>query len=452
MSTISGGGSLDVARIVAQLMTVERQPLNALQRRENQLQSRLSAFGRVQGALAELGRAAATLRSTATFQATQATVSGEAATASAQPGAVAGRYTLSVSALARAQSSASALFSGAGATVGNGQFTISRGGAAIATVAVAAGDTLADLRDRINAAGSDVRASIVGDGAGVRLVLNSATGAASAFALSADAGLAALAFTATQSAQDARFRINGLALTSSGNTVSGAIAGVTLTLTRAPTDAQAAAGATVDAEIAVAPDARSAREAGEAFVKAYNGLVALIDELTRFDPATRSAGALNAEGALRSIRSMMRAIAVDTRTGVADGELTRLAQVGIEIQADGRLRFNAQTFDATFQAQPGRVERLFAAAATDGSRGLALRLQELAQSITQSGGVLASRQDGLRATIRRIDDQQAQLEARLALTEKRLSAQYARLDALLGTRQQQSNALAAALAGLPKQE
>ena len=48
------GGSMDVNALVSQLMQIERQPLNRLQQRENQIQSRLTAFGRVQGALSNL--------------------------------------------------------------------------------------------------------------------------------------------------------------------------------------------------------------------------------------------------------------------------------------------------------------------------------------------------------------------------------------------------------------
>lgn len=451
MNTITASNSIDVSTIVSQLMSVERQPLTALQRRETQLQSKLTAFGRVQSALSTLQDAAARLRSNLTFQAAAASVSGDAATASASGGAVPGRFAVAVSYLARAQSSASAPITGdASATVGSGSLRISNaGGTELVNLTVAPTDTLASIRDRINAAGSDVRASIVADGGNVRLVLNSrSTGAANGFSVSADAGLSALAFTTTQAARDAQYSVNGLALTSASNTVTDAIAGVTLTLTKAPSAAAAAAGETTEAEVAVDPDGASVRTAAETFVNAYNGVMSVVEDLTKFNADTRTAATLNGEGVLRSLRSMVRGIVVDSKTGAAAGELTRLADVGIEIQSDGKLKLTAAKFDAAFTADPSKVARLFTDDGSGSAAGFGVRMRDLMASMIDPQGLLAARQEGLRDSVRRLDTQQEQLEARLAQTEKRLITQYSKLDALVSSRQQQSSALANALAGL----
>jgi flagellar hook-associated protein 2 len=83
-------------------------------------------------------------------------------------------------------------------------------------------------------------------------------------------------------------------------------------------------------------------------------------------------------------------------------------------------------------------------------QGFAVRLREQIQTVIDPDGMLDARQDGLRSSIRSIDQQQERLEARMALIEARLRREYSKLDALLSARDSQSAALANALAGLPQ--
>src|SRR5438093_988968 len=73
-------------------------------------------------------------------------------------------------------------------------------------------DTLASLRDAINAAGTNVQALVINDGKGSRLTLTSLTsGEAGAITLSnfsAPALQSSLGFTETSPARDAQFSIN----------------------------------------------------------------------------------------------------------------------------------------------------------------------------------------------------------------------------------------------------
>lgn len=450
-----GGGAIDVRGLVAQLMTVERQPLLQLQQRETQIQSRLTALGRVKSALDGLQTAADALRQTNTFNAARATASGDAATAVVSGTPQLGTHAVSVTQLARGQANASAAFAGATAPVGSGTLTLrsADGTSVLATISVGSGGTsgtLAEIRDRVNAANIGVQASLVSDGNQTRLVLNSRqTGAANGFRIEVDAGLAALAFTETQAAQDARFSLNGLALTSASNTIANAIEGLTLTLLRAP-PAGSAPGTTVDAQITVARDADAVKKSVNDFVKAYNDVERLIAELTRFDPNTKTAAVLNGESLLRQAQSSVRAIVRGTMSAAA-GEHTRLSEVGLEIQRDGSLRLNETRFGDALAADHARVTRLFSATSTvEAEQGFAVRLRARIDAIAGTGGSLAAREDGLRSSIRSLDAQQERIESRLSLVESRLLAQYSKLDALLATRQQQSAALANALAGLPK--
>lgn len=448
-----GGGAIDVASLVSQLMTIERKPLVQLQQRETQIQSRLTALGRVKSALDALKTAADALRRTGTFEAAKATATGEGATAVVSGTAQLGTYAIAVSRLARGQSNASAAFASATTDVGSGTLTLKSADGATVLATISVGDTgtgtLTEIRDEINAANVGVRASLVNDGGQTRLVLNSKqTGAANGFEIEVDAGLAGLAFTQTQAAQDAQFSINGLALTSASNTVTGAVEGLTLTLAKAP-PAGSLPGTTVDAEITVAQDADAVKKSVEDFVKAYNEVEKLIGELTRYDPNTKTAAVLNGESLLRQAQNAVRSIVRGTMTAPA-GDYTRLSEVGLEIQRDGTLQLNGKKFGDALAADSGKVARLFAATSTvEAEQGFAVRLRAQIDAIAGVGGSLAAREDGLRASIRTLDQQQERLEARLATIEKRLITQYSKLDALVSSRQQQSLALGNALAGLP---
>jgi flagellar hook-associated protein 2 len=445
----SGGGSIDVATLVSQLMAVERQPLARLQTRETEVQSRLSAFGRVQSAASTLESALAALTRPATFVPATASASGEAATASAVGSAPTGTYAVSVSQLARGQSTVSTQVASASTVLGAGSLTLrDASGTALTTITIGADGTLASVRDAINGAGVGVRASLVGDGGQVRLVLNSAaTGTASAFTADAGGALATLGFATPQTARDASFSVNGLALTSATNVVTDAIEGVTLSLVKAPPEGSAP-GTTVDSQVTVANDTNAVVKSVQAFVTAYNDLEKLVVSLTKFDPTTRSAAVLNGESALRQMQSQLRGILRGTVSG-AGGDLTRLADIGITAQTDGTLALD-QTRLTAAAATPARVTRLFANdGATDAEDGFALRLRASVKSMIDSGGVLESRQSGLKSTIKTLDQQQERMEARLAMVQQRLTAQYSALDALVTTRQSQSSALANALSSLP---
>jgi len=456
-TSASSGGSIDVNSIVTQLMTIESRPLTQLQQRESDTKAKLTAYGQVQSAVSALQDTINRLRQSSAFAAAKATATGSAATAVAGSGAVTGRYAVSVTQLARAQSVASGQVAAADTNIGSGALTIrsADGSTVLATINI--GDsgpgTLTEARDEINAAGIAVKASLVNDGGKVRLVLTSSqTGASNGFQVSADPGLTGLSFTTTQTAQDASYKINGLALTSATNTVADAVPGLTITLTQQP-PAGSPAGTTADSEIAVDLDTDTVGTGVQAFVNAYNSLHSQISNLTKYDQTSQTAAVLNGESVLRRLQSQVRAIVTGAKTNGAAGDYAYLSEIGISFQSDGSLSLDKTKLSAALTADSSKVTRLFTNAAVTGApdtdNGFALRLSSTLTSILGPNGLLDSRQQGLQVSIKAMDDKQAAMQSQLTLTEARLRAQYSALDALLSTRQQQSNALANALAGVP---
>ena len=383
------GSGLDVNGIVAKLMAVEQQPLDQLSAQETAVQSKISAYGSLKSALSALQTAVHALSVPAPFRSMSATV-GDAsvATATTADGAVAGRYSLEVSQLAQNQKLVSAGFASATDTVGTGTLTFTFGtwsgasftpnpAAGAHTVTIAPGQSsLAGIRDAVNAADIGVTATIVNDGSasGQRLVFSSnASGANQSLSISAAdadgqntdaAGLSQLAYdpaaaagsgknlTETLAAQDAMLTLDGIAVRSSSNTVTDAIAGVTLKL----------AGTNVGVPTSVAVDQSSgpATTAVSAFVKAYNDLQTTITNLTKYDATNKQASILTGDSTVRLVQSQLRSLVGGAVSG-ASGSLDTLSLAGITTQSDGTLQLDSAKFSAALAADPKAVEKLFAA-------------------------------------------------------------------------------------------
>jgi len=186
MATISSAGigsGLDVNSIVTQLMAIEKQPLTALQTKETTIQSTVSEYGKIKSAVSTLNDLAVKLAGASTWAQTVTNSSNTAVSASSNNSA-AGSYSIEVQKLASVQTiatgTAAPLTSTLGAgtlhielgTWGAGQTSFTRSATATAVdVAIAATDTLADIRDKINGAGAGVTALIMTDASGSRLLL-----------------------------------------------------------------------------------------------------------------------------------------------------------------------------------------------------------------------------------------------------------------------------------------
>jgi flagellar hook-associated protein 2 len=308
-------------------------------------------------------------------------------------------------------------------------------------VTIAAGSTLAQARDAINAAGAGVTASLVADGSGQRLMLRSTeSGAAQAFSVAVDdadgasqdaSGLSALAFdpaaaagagrnlSLTQSAQDALVTVNGLQVSSPSNRLTGVIENVTLELGRVTTS---------PVEVTVGSDSASLRGSLDAFVKSWNDLNKLLADQVRYDPDTKTAGPLQGDQTVVRVQQQLREI---LRGTVGSGPPNSLSALGIEVQRDGSLATNAARLDAAL-ADPSAVQAFFAqSGATAADDGLAKRLVTRLDAMLATDGVLTGATDSLHAREKAAGQQQERLEARLTEIQKRLLRQYTALDASL---------------------
>lgn len=387
ISSLGVGSGIDVKGLVDQLLAAERKPTqNRLDRREGLLQAELSSFGTLKSALSDFRSAVETVSDASAFRTVTASSSNaDAVSATADDSAATGRFDLEVLSRAEAQSVASGAFDATTSAVGSGSLTFRFGEVTTdgngdvsgftqnadrgtATVEIAASaNSLSDVRDAVNEADIGVRASIINDGSGERLVFSAnETGAANGFvvdvadddgSLNDAAGLSQLAFNQTDSSltinragADAQLRVDGLAVSRASNTVDDLIQGVTLTLkdtTTAPVN------------VNVEEDSAGARKLIEGFVEAYNGLQSQIQKVSGYNAETEQGAILQGNAVVRGVESEITRLMTDTLSVLEGGPVRALADIGITTSREGTLEIDGERLDEALSNNPDDVAALF---------------------------------------------------------------------------------------------
>ncbi len=449
MATISSAGigsSLPVEDIISKLMSIEKQPITRLQSQASTIQTKISAFGQLQSALSTFRDSSLALTRASTWGATTAASSDATAIqVTTGEGAVPGNYAISVGSLATAHSAVTRTYDSADELVGAGTLRVeigSFGQAGFApqpnleamSIDISPTDSLATVRNKINAAGAGVSAVIVNDTTGARLIISSTNpGSANAFRLSGTGGAADISFdpdaganpmTQTQVPADAQITINGLAVTTSGNRLTDTIQGLTLNMSRAT------AGAVV--QVTVAPDNTSLKGSVQSFVDSYNTLAKMLSTQTKYDESSKTAGKLQGDSTAVSLQRQLRNVL--TAESPASATYPSLNSVGVTLQADGTLKIDDTRLTSALNNNPAEVKKLFSASSpmvnpTDPDlNGVATRLRIFTDKILGSDGALSTKAASLSSTLSLNQKRQDEMTARMALTEARLRAQYTSLD------------------------
>jgi flagellar hook-associated protein 2 len=446
------GSGLDVGGIVEQLVAAEGQPAEQrFARQEARAQSELSAYGTLKSALSEFRDQLDGMRELNSLLARKASSGNEELFAVVpDETAVPARYSVEVVQLAEAAKLTSGAFTGSDAAVGTGTLTIGVGALSFDVEITEENNTLAGIRDAINAAvdNAGVSATIVNADAGSYLILSGTkTGASREVSVSqagGDGGLAALtwdaatgtgALTQSQAAQDAQVRIDGFDVFSETNTITGAIDGVSIDLL------QAAPGETNDAVIEY--DTAAVRSSVTDFVESYNELVDTVGSLTSFNPETRQGGPLLGDATLRGLEAQLRR-EFSTPAGNSQSPFGTLAEIGVSLQVDGKLAVDDTRLDEALGTNFQDVGRLFA-----GEDGFATRLFDRVDRVLADDGAIETRTEGLNNRIERIEEQREALGRRLEALETRLLRQFNALDSLVSQLNNTSSFLTQQLANLP---
>jgi len=466
------GSGLDVASIVAQLVTAEGQPaFLRLSTREASIQSQLSALGSLKSALSQFKDSLSPINDIENFRSRLASSSNEGAfTTSANNQAVPSSYEIDVINLAEAHKLATGAFANSETSVGFGTLTFQFGSDPANKFTIEIDEelpppvdpedpdnpviipttTLEAIRDAINSAEGNlgVGASIVNAEDGAHLVLTSSkTGLENELTVTAeggDGGLEVFEFgdgivnpqmTELQAALDATITVDSFTRTSGNNLITDVIDGVSINLQSAGTG---------PGQLTIAFDQSVATEKVTAFVESYNALLDAFTGFSNFDTGTGTASTLLGDSTFREISSALRR---EIGGGGVQGYgfYRTLSVVGITTETDGKLTFDQSKLTEGLAEDFDSVARLFA----DEETGFATRLDAVLEPFTQTGGRIDTRTDGLKESIDIITEQRERLDLRLASVEQRYLRQFSALDAIISTLTLTSNFLATQLNSLP---
>lgn len=423
------GSGIDTDAIVTALVNAEKAP------KQKQIDTQtltttttLTAVGTVKSSLETYRAAVAAMNKASAFSGlTGASSNEKAASVTVTDSASDGTYTLEVTSLASSSKISSGVYAEKSAAVVNAttsaqDLTISQSGKE-SKVSIPAGATLAQTRDLINTqmASRGISANILTDASGSRLVLSSSTtgkGTEISMSANADSGLDKLttSTTVTEPA-NAIYKIDGIEMESSTNTVAAAISGVSLKLLEAG-----------KSTITVSTSTDTLKKATTGFVDAYNALMTQLSTLTKVSTSadgTTSGGGLTGDSTVRHLIQSMRNELV-TSSGSSKATLS---QFGINTdQKTGLLVMDDTKWTAAMAdtANVAAIQDMFT-----GKNGLLSRMTSATDAYAVKGGILSSRSDSLSNTLTKLTEQQETLNRRISNLTTTLTAKYTAMDTLV---------------------
>ncbi|WP_421210653.1 lateral flagellar capping protein LafB [Aeromonas enteropelogenes] len=419
---------IDPASTAMQLVALERQNMDKLLKKQmdsitgqrkalTALHTKLSSF---QTMLKDLNKAS-------NLQAQKGTVSQEGFMKVTSDGtASSGQYNLFVEQLAQAHQVGLSLDSESAQLPATGTLSLEVKGKKleIDLASLPAGSTVKDLVSEINDAKDNpgVKATLVRSDGKVNLVLTSTeTGTENAIAInySGDAGdMLGTALAGKRDitkAQDAKLQMGGdnpLTIVSASNKVENVIDGLTLELTKAQKPGEA------PLQVVVAQDKEAVTGSLKKFVDSYNELVDELAKMTSSDP--KSPGALASDSGIRSLKSMLGNSVRDLPNGMTLGSL------GIKTDRYGKLSFNETNFNKALEKDPELLGK-----ALLGDDGLLKRMSTDLDPYVKRDGVLKSRNAGLDANEKRVNDRMAALDRKMEAAYKRYLNQFTTMNQML---------------------
>jgi flagellar hook-associated protein 2 len=458
---------LSTSSVINQLMQVEAASQTRLKNKVSTARTAVDSYQSVNSKINALKSAGDTLGQLSTWRAITATSTSSSVTATALVGTagIAGTTQFDVKSLAKSQvtttkvAATGDIMSGSSLSIDVGPLNDSDPDKhKVSTVNVTT-KTAKGVAEAINAAGIGVRATVITTGAGENILQLSGakTGAASAFTIS---GLDAVntPLNNVTAATDARLEIgggeqdlnndgyaDGYVVTSTTNTFSNLMPGVSITVSKLEDGVTVAAASDVDGMASKM----------QALVDAANAALDEVGTQTAYDPETKKGSPLTGDFSVRQmsqtiLSTISKGVIYDNPnydktqpTDVANGiNLKTLnagsyATYGIQLDRSGRLTFDASAFKTAYAADPTGIQKV--------GIGIGDVFEKLGDNLnTNLKSVITGRKSEIDSLNTQIDN----WDVRLAAKRTALQKQYSDLEVALGKLKDQSNWLSGQLAGL----
>ncbi|NNS67624.1 flagellar filament capping protein FliD [Escherichia coli] len=439
ISSLGVGSGLDLSSILDSLTAAQKATLTPISNQQSSFTAKLSAYGTLKSALTTFQTANTALSKADLFSATSTTSSTTAFSATTAGNAIAGKYTISVTHLAQAQTLTTRTTRDDTKTAiatSDSKLTIQQGGDKdpITIDISAANSSLSGIRDAINNAKAGVSASIINVGNGeYRLsVTSNDTGLDNAMTLSVsgddalqsfmgyDASASSNGMEVSVAAQNAQLTVNNVAIENSSNTISDALENITLNLN--------------DVTLTITQDTSKAQTAIKDWVNAYNSLIDTFSSLTKYtavdagaDSQSSSNGALLGDSTLRTIQTQLKSMLSNT---VSSSSYKTLAQIGITTDpSDGKLELDADKLTAALKKDASGVGALIVG---DGKKtGITTTIGSNLTSWLSTTGIIKAATDGVSKTLNKLTKDYNAASDRIDAQVARYKEQFTQLDVLM---------------------
>jgi len=285
-----------------------------------------------------------------------------------------------------------------------------------------------------------------------RIMVTGATGASNAFSLASlkvgGGEVTEVSFGKNlQSAQDAIFNVDGMAMTSSKNTVTDAIAGATLNLTATTTP-------NVPANLVFSRDTSSISTKLNALVTAYNDVNTMLGVVSDPKSTVETYGAtLVGNSVVGSVRSQMRQLITGNSTTPAGG-LSALRDIGFNIDQKGVLSIDKTKLDNSLKNNFDSVVTLVTGNRENQSNfsvlpsGVAGESVKKLTALLDTTAPLTTQSTSLTAKISDYKKQLDRLDSRMTDLLARYNKQFAAMESLVGKSKSLQTSLKSSFEGM----
>ncbi len=321
------------------------------------------------------------------------------------------------------------------------------GGAPTAVQVPAGEDTPQGVANAINAANLGLVAELVDTGSPSQpkaIAIRSNDPLVRSF--SVDSAVAGLSFRgALVDAADARLKINGLAVTRPGNTVTDLIPDATVNLL---------ATTQGEARVDLSQDKAAVKQSMQALVKAYNDFDLSLQILT--DPKSEVedlGGSLAGDSLVRSIRSQVRGM-IMANSSTPGGDIKAARDIGLSFDRNGKLTLDEVRLDRALDKNYEQVVRMMSADSSNKSlfstapAGLAGDLVVSLDRLTRSTGQIARQSESATRDVARYKDQLRNLESRMSKLMDRYIQQFSIMESVVGSSKELRSGLTSSFAGM----
>ena len=429
--------SEDFQTILTRQVNIASLPLRSLQNQQTNLLGQKQLVGTLRTGVAGLGDAVRALGEVGESKALVASSTNTAkvtATNVASTSPVTYNIT-EISSIAKAASETSAAgFATSGGTAVSGSGTVRlEAGSNTYSLDLTGHNNLEGLRNAINGlANVGVTATILNSGAASNpyyLSISANSAGATTLRLRDDNGAGADLLTSANQGADTVFKLNGVEVSKKSTFINDVVPGVTFNILGTTTGSESVS-------VSLATDRTKLRAALQNFAGAYNQVAGQVDG--QIGP---NAGLLSGDFFVRETQETLRSL---TRYEGASGAIRSLGALGIELDRQGKMSFNAESFDALSSSQVS-AGFTFLGSTTSGFGGLVKKLDGITDPVTGLAKLQTDRYD---STDARLVNDIAAISERINNMQRSLSARLQAADALLGQLSSQQSLVDASIQGL----